>query len=275
MNHQSKTSRILSKIFFFFIIFLPHELLASPCGSPNDFVKGPTTKGTIFIAFYDLKKSNITFGTNTNIFHKIADNLYSFNIYACTSGIFKLKKDDRKESSLFEIKNGEVESSAYSFNRVLKSRIDKVSTFFDIKASSGKSPTPDGKCLTSSSIHNKDGKKEIRHKDSYCRALDRLSVQIDYQEKLKSGKYDVNYFVIDKGRERKYIFKLVDTQVIDTIFGKTETILIKKIIEGNKRNTLTWYAVNHEFVPVKIEQYRKKTLKFTAYLTSYLNDFTD
>ena len=57
--------------------------------------------------------------------------------------------------------------------------------------------------------------------------------------------------------------------MIDTIFGKTETILVKKIIEGNKRNTLTWHAINHAFIPVKIKQYRKKTLKFTAYLTSY------
>ena len=110
----------------------------------------------------------------------------------------------------------------------------------------------------------------IDDKGNKERELNRLLQKLNnYQEKLKSGKYDVNYFVIDKGRDRKYIFKLVDTQVIDTIFGKTETILIKKIIEGNKRNTLTWYAINHAFIPVKIEQYRKKTLKFTAYLTSY------
>ena len=76
--------------------------------------------------------SNITFGTNTNIFRRISDNLYSFNIFACTSGIFKLKKDDRKETSLFEINNGEVETSSYSFNRVLKGRTDKVATTFNI-----------------------------------------------------------------------------------------------------------------------------------------------
>ena len=265
MIHQLKIS-LLSKIIFFSIIFFPHELLANPCGNPNNLVKG---ENTIFIAAYDLKKNKITFATNTNNFHKIADNLYSFNIYACTSGIFKLKKDDRHESSLFEIKNGEVETSSYSFNRVLKHRADKVSTTFNVTDPSGEKLWPDGKCLSHSAIQNKDGRKEVKHKDSNCRALDRLSVQIDYQEKLKSGKYDVEYFVIDKGRERKYIFELVDAQVIDTIFGKTETILVKKIIEGNKRNTLTWYAVNHEFIPVKIEQYRKKTLKFTAYLTSY------
>ena len=266
MSRQFKISQILNKIFFFFIFFLPHGLLASPCGNPNNIVIG---EGSGFIATYDLKKSNITFGTNTNIFHRISDNLYSFNIFACTSGIFKLKKDDRKETSLFEINNGEVETSSYSFNRVLKGRTDKVATTFNVTDPSGKKLWPDGKCLSHSAIQNKDGEQEVKHKNSNCRALDRLSVQIDYQEKLKSGKYDVNYFVIDKGRDRKYIFKLVDTQVIDTIFGKTETILIKKIIEGNKRNTLTWYAINHAFIPVKIEQYRKKTLKFTAYLTSY------
>jgi len=264
--HQLKISLILSKIIFFSIIFFPQELLARSCGNPNNLVTG---ENTIFLVTYDLKKNNIIFGTNTNIFHRIADNLYSFEIYACTSGIFKIKKDDRKESSLFEIKNGEVETYGYSFNRILKNRVDKVSTVFNSKDPSGKKLWPDGKCLSFSSIHNKDGKKEIKHKDSNCRALDRLSVQIDYREKLKSGEYDVEYFVIDKGRERKYIFELVDAQVIDTIFGKTETILIKKIIENNKRNTLTWYAINHAFIPVKIEQYRKKTLKFTAYLTSY------
>ena len=265
MIHQLKIS-LLSKIIFFSIIFFPQELLAKPCGNPNNLVKG---EHTIFIATYDLKKNKITFGTNTNIFLKTVNNMYSFEIYACTSGIFKIKKDDRKETSLFEIKNEEVETHSYNFNRVLKNRTDKVVTTFNLIDTRGKKLWPDGKCLSHSSIQNKDGEKEIKHKDSNCRALDRLSVQIDYQEKLKSGEYDVEYFVIDKGRERKYIFELVDAQVIDTIFGKTETILVKKIIEGNKRNTLTWYAINHAFIPVKIEQYRKKTLKFTAYLTSY------
>ena len=257
---------LLSKIIFFSIIFFPQELLAKPCGNPNNLVKD---EHTIFIATYDLKKNKITFGTNTNKFHKIADDMYGFEIYACTSGIFKIKKDDRKETSLFYIKNDGVETSSYSFNRVLKNRTDKIATTFNVMDPSGKKLWPDGKCLSHSTIQNKDGEKEVRHKDSNCRALDRLSVQIDYQEKLKSGEYDVKYFVIDKGRERKYIFELVDAQVIDTIFGKTETILVKKIIESNKRNTLTWYAINHGFIPVKIKQYRKKTLKFTAYLTSY------
>ena len=48
----------------------------------------------------------------------------------------------------------------------------------------------------------------------------------------------------------------------------TNTIVIQKLIENNKRSTLTWYAVDYDYVPVKIEQYRKKALKFTATLIS-------
>ena len=86
MIHQLKIS-LLNKIIFFSIIFFPQELLAKPCGNPNNLIKG---ENTIFIATYDLKKNKVIFGTNTNKFHKIADDMYGFEIYACTSGIFKI-----------------------------------------------------------------------------------------------------------------------------------------------------------------------------------------
>ena len=42
--------------------------------------------------------------------------------------------------------------------------------------------------------------------------------------------------------------------------------MYEKIIENNKRSTLTWYAVDHDFIPVKIEQYREESLVFTVIL---------
>ena len=50
------------------------------------------------------------------------------------------------------------------------------------------------------------------------------------------------------------------------IFGKTNAVVIHKLIKNNKRNTLTWYAIDYGFIPVKIEQYRKNSLKFTVTL---------
>ena len=83
---------------------------------------------------------------------------------------------------------------------------------------------------------------------------------------MRKGIFESSYNIIDKGRLRKYIYKIHSDDVIDTIFGKTNTIIIKRIIENNKRSTLTWYAVDHDFTPVRIEQYRKNSLKFTVYL---------
>ncbi|MDB4090244.1 DUF3108 domain-containing protein, partial [Gammaproteobacteria bacterium] len=97
-------------------------------------------------------------------------------------------------------------------------------------------------------------------------SLDRLSVQIDFQEKMKRGIFEYKYNVIDKGRLRKYSFILHSDDVIKTVFGDTNTKVIKKLIENNKRSTLTWYAVDHDFIPVKIEQYRKESLVFTVIL---------
>jgi hypothetical protein len=91
-------------------------------------------------------------------------------------------------------------------------------------------------------------------------------VQIDFQEKMKTGTFEYKYNIIDKGRLRKYSFILYSADIIETVFGKTNTIVIKKLIENNKRSTLTWYAVDYGFVPVKIEQYREESLVFTVIL---------
>ena len=83
---------------------------------------------------------------------------------------------------------------------------------------------------------------------------------------MKIGVFEYKYNIIDKGRLRKYSFVLHSDAIINTVFGETNTIVIKKLIENNKRSTLTWYAVDYDFIPVKIEQYRKEALVFTVIL---------
>ena len=86
----------------------------------------------------------------------------------------------------------------------------------------------------------------------------------------KKGVFEKTYNVIDKGRLREYTFTIHSDDVIETLFGKTNTIVIKRKIKNNKRSTLTWYAIDHNYIPVKIEQYRKKSLKFTAILENII-----
>ncbi len=198
---------------------------------------------------YHLYKGNLHFATSENTLLK-KNAKWLFKVSSNTAGVFKLKKDIRTELSKFDIINGNVFTKEYAYSRLRKNDEDMVTTIFD---------------KNNNSAHTVRNGEEIKH-SQIENLQDRLSVQIDYQNKMKKGNFEQEYNVIDKGRERKYIFSIHDGEIIDTVFGKTNTIIIRKIIKDNKRNTLTWYAIDHDFIPVKIKQYRKKSLKFTVIL---------
>ncbi len=198
---------------------------------------------------YELHKGTIYFATSEQTLSK-NDLDYKFTIVSNSAGIFKLKKDNRLEITNFTKKNGIIKPISYKYIKEKRDSVQLIETFFQLDNN------------YAYTIHDEN---RYEHPNiSY--SLDRLSVQIDFQEKMKLGVFEYKYNIIDKGRMRKYSFVLHSDDVIETVFGKTNTIVIKKLIENNKRSTLTWYAVDHDYVPVKIEQYRKKALKFTATL---------
>ena len=200
---------------------------------------------------YSLDKSNIQFGISEQTL--IKNNSYmNFNIISKTAGIFKMKKDDRLEATIFKNEDGIIKPVSYKFSKEKKDKVQLIETFFDLDKDYAYTLSND-----------------IKHEHiGIPYSLDRLSVQIDFQNKMKQGVFEYKYNIIDKGRVRKYSFVLHSSEVIETVFGMTNTIVIQKLIENNKRSTLTWYAVDYDYVPVKIEQYRKKALKFTATLIS-------
>ena len=197
---------------------------------------------------YSLYKGTILFGKSSYVLSRIGSNFF-FKIKSSTDGVFKIKKDERMESSNYVINNNKISPITYLYSRKRKDKEEKLITNFKSNSSA----------IT---IVNDDTKEHSNIKG----ILDRLSVQIAFQEDMKKGVFESKYNIIDKGRSRVYVYTIHSDDVIDTIFGQTNTIVIRRIIENNKRSTLTWYAVDHDYIPVKIEQYRKDALKFTVYL---------
>ena len=198
---------------------------------------------------YNLHKGDIQFGVSEQTLVKEGLD-YRFTIKSNSAVIFKLKKDNRLETTKYIKNNGVIKPISYKYVREKKDSINVIETFFDL----------DNKYAYTVNNNEKYEHAKIPY------SFDRLSVQIDFQDKMKSGIFEHEYSIIDKGRVRKYSFILHSDDVIETIFGQTNTIVIKKLIENNKRSTLTWYAVDYNYIPVKVEQYRKKSLKFTATL---------
>ena len=198
---------------------------------------------------YGLYKGNIHFGSSEQTLFKNGP-IYTFNIKSTSAGIFKLKKDDRLETTIFIKENSMIKPISYKFIKEKRNSSQLIETIFNLDNS------------YAYTIENNNKQEHINIPYS----LDRLSVQIDFQEKMKTGVFEYKYNIIDKGRLRKYSFVLHSDAIINTVFGETNTIVIKKLIENNKRSTLTWYAVDYDFIPVKIEQYRKEALVFTVIL---------
>ena len=65
---------------------------------------------------YKLYKSNIHFASTTYILSK-SESDFTFQIISRTDGIFKLKKDDRKETSVFKKHGDKVDPVSYIFSR--------------------------------------------------------------------------------------------------------------------------------------------------------------
>lgn len=208
---------------------------------------------------YVITKGNIQFAKTINSLYE-RNGKSVFEVYSSTHGIFKLKKDIRRETSKFQILNNQIISEEYTFSRHKKDTYETYLTTITRDESE-----------KSSTIVEKDNKSKIIYHPYFKNVQDRLSVLIDYKSKLKAGKYDQVYTVLDKGRVREYKFNKESLDTITTIFGDTKCIVVKRIIKNNKRSTLTWYAIDHDLIPVMIKQYRKEKLQFTAKLES-VND---
>ncbi len=199
-----------------------------------------------YYAEYKFIKNSIKFAVSQHTLKK-HDLGWTINSSTEPAGILYLIYKKRTENSFFTFNNDIFKTIEYSFINYKSDDIEKVIT-----------RSSNNRLI---SVINDVTKKE--HARDY--AIDRLVAQL-------FGYKFINYEnvqVVDKGRERNYIFKQIATEDIQTILGDTKTIVVQKNIIGSKRKTLTWYAVDFNYLPVKIEQYRLSTLKFSAYITNY------
>lgn len=208
--------------------------------SKNVFALEPYT------AEYKFKNNGMTFAKSIHKLQRLDDS-WSFITNSTTVGIFSLKHDERMETSKFSIVNSKPLTFNYEYYQEKSSKIQSIVTLRNQNN------------ILISYIDD----KMIMHNIKY--QTDRLLTQVFGYKYIK----DDYIPTLDKSRERMYRFTLVGFENINTIFGDIKTIVVKKIIDKSKRSTITWYAIDYDYLPVKIEQYRLDELKFTAEISDY------
>ena len=212
----------------------------------------------IYSAMYSLKKGGIEFARSKhNLSYNSNLDEWCMTSYSYTVGIFSIKKDDRNETSCFTY-NKSNHFDAMNSN-VSSNDFVRTNTYTYNRTRGKKNHIVEVKRVDDSLVTVIDGTPTTQK--SYA-SIDRLVAQLfGYTFK----KIKVN----DKGRERQYNFKIIGKETITTIFGTTESIVVSKKINESKRNTLTWYSVNNDYIPVVVEQYRIDEHKFTATLIEF------
>ena len=128
---------------------------------------------------YSLDKSNIQFGISEQTLIK-NNSYFNFNIISKTAGIFKMKKDDRLEATIFKNEDGIIKPVSYKFSKEKKDKVQLIETFFDLDKDYAYTLSND-----------------IKHEHiGIPYSLDRLSVQIDFQNKMKQGVFQYKYNII-------------------------------------------------------------------------------
>lgn len=98
---------------------------------------------------------------------------------------------------------------------------------------------------------------------------DNVSIQYALMYDLLNGRLQDTYVLFDVDKMRVANVRNIGTKEIKTKAGTFEAVGIQHQKEGSSRVTTLWCAPKLGYLPVVIEQHRKKKLNFRATLTQY------
>lgn len=85
---------------------------------------------------------------------------------------------------------------------------------------------------------------------------DKLTHSLQLRIDLIQGKQkDLEYTVVEESKTLAYSFSVLGRETLVTSLGKLNTLKIKHI-DHKKQVTLTWLALDYEYLPIKMEHYR-------------------
>ncbi len=89
---------------------------------------------------------------------------------------------------------------------------------------------------------------------------DRLSQQLMVRLQLARGEREVSYRVADGGKLKRYLFRVVAEEPLDTPLGRLHCLKVERSKESRKPDYTIWFAPQLDYLPVRIERRRSGNL---------------
>ena len=217
-----------------------------------------------FEATYSVGNNLITAGSAKLSLARDGDK-WAYSLSTRPTGVFKLAGKGRiREVSLIDMARTEgdrvqLQPQSYSY-RQDKERSRSVDATFDWKARTFTWKQQD----------------EQATEPFEQPVLDRLSVTLAVMNALRNGFDTLEFEVFDKDRVKTMRFTNEGRETLDTPMGEVETIRVRsETVSGSSRSSLTWFAPELDYVPVRLEQRKRGDLVARLTLTRLKNRVTD
>lgn len=156
------------------------------------------------------------------------------------------------ESSVFSWKEGKILPQHYFYHIQEGKRQKKGNVQFDWKK------------------HELENKDVPEHwKEAFSEGVqDKMTQGLSLRHALKSGQKKIEYTVAEEDKFKTYTFNIVGTEKLKTKLGMIETVKVEHISRKGHR-TITWFAKNWDYLPVKMNQFRQGKLVASGEILSF------
>lgn len=203
-----------------------------------------------FQANYSVAKGGMNLG-NLHASLQYSGNKYQYHKFTKATGVAALLtgiKITENTSGLFSGQNIVPQNYLFNQSRRSKARIDKIQ--FSGKNVIGSYKNQPYNIATPHGIQ------------------DRASLELVLARDLALNKTRLHYNVVERGRLKQYNFQKLGNEQVNTTAGNFNTIKVRVVRTGNKRETVFWMAPEIDFLPVKI-RHKEKDDVITTVIKNY------
>jgi hypothetical protein len=97
---------------------------------------------------------------------------------------------------------------------------------------------------------------------------DRISADVVIMMDLRNGRQPRELHIAEKNQLREYTFTFQGEETVEVPAGTYRTVKYLRQRTGSSRSTLIWYALDANFVPVRMEQLKRGKTNVTSVATS-------
>ena len=203
-----------------------------------------------FQADYSVSKGSMKLG-NLRTSLKYSGNKYSYHKYTKATGFAALLTGIKiTENTDGQFSGQQIQPKSYFYNQARrgKSKVDKIQ-FSNNKAVGSYKKKPFNLAIPQDT-------------------QDKASMELLLARDLSLNKQRLRYSIVTHGKKSQYNFQKLGQEVLKTPAGTFNTIKVKVVRSGKKRETIFWMAKELDYMPVKI-RHREKDDVITTIIKKY------